>query len=120
MPENSRRSETDEEALAREAQIQASLEAAAERLTKGAYAEVGSQLFQERSIKLQPELRHVLTHLYYAIEHLIHARPLSAKAELLSVEGLIFFDGGDDDYESWFRQRADELAARSEAEEEPS
>lgn len=114
-PENSRRSEGPfgpwpATALEREAKTQAAPEAAAVERTKAPNADVSGKLFEQRPIKLQPELRHVLTHLYYAIDHLIHSRSLSAKAELLSVEGLVFFDGGDDDYEKWFQKRADELA----------
>lgn len=61
-------------------------------------------------VRTEPELRHVLAHCYYAIEHLIADPPRRtlARHELKSIEGLIFFDGGDEDYESWLRSKLKE------------
>ncbi len=56
-------------------------------------------------IKTEPELRHVLAHLYYAIDHLVAGRSLMAQNELKSIEGLVFFDGDDDQYESWLQAK---------------
>lgn len=57
------------------------------------------------SVKKEPELRHVLAHLYYAIEHLARREPrtMAAWHELKSIEGLVFFDGDDEDYENWLQ-----------------
>jgi len=56
-------------------------------------------------VRTEPELRHVLAHLYYAIDHVIAQRYSTARMELKSIEGLIFFEGGDDDYEAWLRRK---------------
>ncbi len=56
-------------------------------------------------VKTEPELRHVLAHLYYAIDHLVADRPIMAMNELKSIEGLVFFDGDDDQYESWLQAK---------------
>lgn len=62
------------------------------------------------SVKTEAELRHVLAHLYYAIEHLAAEPPRSALAtmELKSIEGLVFWDGGDEDIEAWLRRHGKE------------
>ena len=56
-------------------------------------------------IKMQPELRHALAHIWYAVEALAHGRNVSALAELRSIESLVFFDGDDSDYEAWLKAR---------------
>lgn len=48
----------------------------------------------EKPIKLQPELRHVLAHIYMAIDALSENRPLDAQDNIASISGLI---GMDDD-----------------------
>lgn len=47
-------------------------------------------------IKQQPELRHVLSHLHNAIEHLAEGAPESALHELESVAGLVFWETTDE------------------------
>ncbi len=44
------------------------------------------------SIKKNPELRHALAHMYYAIECLTRGKLDAALFELESIEGLIFWD----------------------------
>ena len=46
----------------------------------------------EISVKEHPELRHVLAHLYYAIEALSSGHSGEALYELRSIEGLVFWD----------------------------
>ncbi len=43
-------------------------------------------------IKDQPEIRHVLSHLYFAIEALTEDHKLEALYELKSIESLIFWE----------------------------
>lgn len=52
-------------------------------------------------IKMNPELRHVFAHLYYAIEAAIEKCPNSAMDNLKSIEGLIMFEG--DEHKDWER-----------------
>lgn len=44
----------------------------------------------------EPELRHVLSHLHAAIEAVANGQPTLAKAELASIEGLVFYESGPD------------------------
>lgn len=44
------------------------------------------------SVKSEPELRHVLAHLWYALEAMCRGKCGEALYELKSVEGLIFFE----------------------------
>ena len=54
-------------------------------------------------VKAQPELRHVLAHLYHAIEAVMAECPAVALDELKACESSIFFDGGDPaDWEKWY------------------
>lgn len=46
-------------------------------------------------IKREPEIRHVLAHLYMAIDSILKNCPLSAIDNIQSIEGLIFYDGLD-------------------------
>lgn len=48
------------------------------------------------SIKHDPELRHVLSHLANAIEHLAHGSKDAALHELESIEGLIFWESDEE------------------------
>lgn len=57
------------------------------------------------TIKMEPELRHALAHIYYAVEALAHNRPISALDNLRSIESLIMFDGDEDDWETYYRNR---------------
>lgn len=57
-------------------------------------------------IKLEPELRHALAHIWYAIDALAHGCPLVAIQEIKCIEALIFFDGDDQDIESWLKKNA--------------
>ena len=61
------------------------------------------------SIKTEPELRHVLAHIYYSIECLCEEPPcvFGALDNLKSIEGLIMFDGdGARDWESYYEEMA--------------
>jgi hypothetical protein len=53
------------------------------------------------SIKMEPELRHVLAHLFYALEAVVKKCPQGAMDNLRCVEGLVFFEG--DQPEGWER-----------------
>ncbi len=44
------------------------------------------------SIKLEPELRHTLAHMIYAIEALANGEPAEARYELEEIKGLVFWD----------------------------
>lgn len=48
------------------------------------------------NIKEEPELRHALAHIYYAIEALSNGHAAEALYELKSIEGLVFWDSDDD------------------------
>jgi len=58
------------------------------------------------SIKCEPELRHVLIHLFYAVECLAAGCPIGCLDNLRSVEGLLAFDGdGPDEWEAFYREQ---------------
>jgi len=60
-------------------------------------------LDDQLSIKMEPELRHVLAHFYYAIECLIHKQKAGAMDNIKCIEGLIMFDGNDpSDWEKYY------------------
>lgn len=70
-------------------------------------------LSEEVPVKGRPELRHILAHLYMAIECTIRDCPNGALDHLKSIEGLIFFDGDDpQDYEDWYRQQQKRLSKK--------
>lgn len=54
-------------------------------------------------VKREPELRHVLAHLYYAIDALRQGLPRLALLELQSIEGLVFWGTDDEEVERWIR-----------------
>lgn len=57
-------------------------------------AKAKGKLFEDMIIiKMEPELRHVLSHLYYAIDCLIQQCPAGAEDNLKCIEGLIKFSG---------------------------
>ena len=56
------------------------------------------------SIKMEPELRHVLAHLVYAIQALAKGQPAEALYEIKGFDGLIFWDsdeGQTSDAKEW-------------------
>jgi len=55
-------------------------------------------------IKMEPELRHVLAHIYYAIECLAQNAPIGALDNLKSIEGLLMFEGDELDWERFYRK----------------
>lgn len=66
-------------------------------------------------VKMEPELRHVLAHLYYAIECLAKDCPLGALDNLKSIEGLIMFDGDEpEDWERYYNEMVNRGLARAE------
>lgn len=48
------------------------------------------------NIKHDPELRHVLSHIMNAIEHLAHGSTDAALHELESIEGLVFWESDEE------------------------
>jgi hypothetical protein len=59
-----------------------------------------------RRLKNEPELRHVLAHLFYAIRALRNGQLRLSLYELESVEGLIFWGESDPRIERWLRREA--------------
>ena len=58
---------------------------------------MSGQLFEDQvRILHNPELRHVLAHLWAAIEATAQGLPTLAEAELASIEGLVFYESGPD------------------------
>lgn len=58
------------------------------------------------TIKTEPELRHVLTHIVYAIRALRNGCPRAAEAELLSIEEFILWeDDSDHALEKYYASR---------------
>jgi len=51
------------------------------------------------SIKMEPEIRHVLAHIMFAVECLTKNCPIGAMDNIKSIEGLVMFDG--DDPKEW-------------------
>lgn len=69
------------------------------------------------SIKDEPELRHALAHMYYAIEALAKGHRIEALYELKSIEALIFWE--DDDHMTKLLERGNaEKAQDMQVEEE--
>lgn len=56
-------------------------------------------------VKLEPELRHILAHFYYAIECLINNQKYGALDNIKSIEGLIMFEGDPSDWEKYYQRR---------------
>jgi len=59
------------------------------------------------SIKMEPELRHVLAHMIYAIEALVNGDTAEAQYEVESIKGLVFWDsdrGQTADAEEWLER----------------
>ncbi len=54
-------------------------------------------------LKLEPELRHVCAHFFFALEALAHGRPVLALENLRSIESLIMSDGNDANWEQELR-----------------
>lgn len=55
-------------------------------------------------VKTEPELRHILAHMMFAIECLIKKCPNGAMDNIKSIEGLVMFDGDDpEDWERYYR-----------------
>ena len=59
------------------------------------------------SIKMEPELRHVLAHMTYAIESLVKGEHAEAQYEIEEIKSAIFWDsdgGQTADAKEWFAQ----------------
>ena len=55
-------------------------------------------------VKTEPELRHIIAHLIFAIECLIDKCPMGAMDNIKSIEGLIMFDGDNPkDWEKYYK-----------------
>lgn len=72
------------------------------------------------SVKMNPELRHVLAHMIYAIDCLVAGNTAEAAYELESIRGLVFWDsdkGQTADAEEW-KDRTDEDDGEEDHQEE--
>jgi hypothetical protein len=73
------------------------------------------------SIKMEPEIRHVLAHMIYAIEALANGNQGEAQYEIEQIKGLLFWDSdaaSAGDMEKWHRQENDDGEVYEKGEED--